>query len=50
MPVLPNAVEWLIGALGSGLVGLVVGALLIPLVAKVFAPLWGAAAGVFKRA
>lgn len=48
-PVLPDAVEWLIGALGSGMVGLVAGALLIPLVAFVFAPAWGAVAGLLRR-
>ncbi|HYF52789.1 MAG TPA: DUF808 family protein, partial [Salinarimonas sp.] len=33
-------VEWLVTAAGSGLVGLVVGAILIPVVGKVIAPLW----------
>lgn len=48
-PVLPDAVAWLVGALGSGVVGLAVGALLIPLVAFVFAPAWGAVAGLLRR-
>ena len=37
---LSGAVEWIAGAAGAGLLGLVVGFALIPLVSKVFAPAW----------
>ncbi len=33
-------VEWLVTAAGSGVVGLILGAILIPIVGKVVAPLW----------
>jgi predicted DNA repair protein MutK len=39
-PTLPAVVGWLASALGSGLVGLAAGALLIPVVGKVLAPAW----------
>jgi predicted DNA repair protein MutK len=38
--VLPGAVEWLVGALGAGLLGLAVGLALIPVSAWVLGPLW----------
>ena len=47
VPVMPDAVGWLVGAVGSGIVGLAVGALLIPVVSQVAAPLWGRMAGLF---
>jgi hypothetical protein len=47
VPLLSDTFGWLITALGSGLVGLVVGAMLIPLVGGVLAPAWKA---VFQRA
>ncbi len=40
VPVATGLVEWLIGATGSGIVGLVIGGLLIPLVGFVIAPAW----------
>ncbi len=40
MPFAGAVVEWLVGAVGSGLVGLLLGALLIPLVSRVAVPLW----------
>ncbi|HUF55503.1 MAG TPA: DUF808 domain-containing protein [Thermohalobaculum sp.] len=40
-----GAVEWLVTAAGSGLVGLAVGALLIPLVGSVIAPAWKSVRG-----
>ncbi len=39
-PLANGFVEWLAGAAGSGLVGLVIGGLLIPLVGLVIAPAW----------
>ncbi len=38
---LQGAVEWIVGAAGAGLLGLVVGFALIPVVSKVAAPAWG---------
>lgn len=35
-------VEWLVGAAGSGLAGLVLGALLLPVASHVLAPAWRA--------
>jgi uncharacterized protein len=40
VPSVASVVEWLVTALGSGLVGLLVGFALIPVVGKVLAPLW----------
>lgn len=40
-PAMEGAVEWLVAAAGSGLVGLVIGAATIPLAAYAFAPAWG---------
>lgn len=39
-PVLGGLVEWLVGAIGSGLVGLALGAATIPVVGSVLAPVW----------
>ncbi|TXM97893.1 DUF808 domain-containing protein, partial [Methylobacterium sp. WL103] len=39
-PALSGFVEWLVTAAGSGVVGLVVGGLLIPLTSFVIAPAW----------
>ncbi len=39
---LPAAVEWVVGAAGAGVVGLAVGAVLIPVVGYVIAPAWNA--------
>jgi predicted DNA repair protein MutK len=36
---LPGAVEWLVGALGAGLVGLAVGLALIPVATSILGPL-----------
>ncbi|MFC5358904.1 DUF808 domain-containing protein [Azospirillum himalayense] len=41
VPAAKAAVEWLVGAAGAGVFGLLLGALLIPLVHKVIEPLWG---------
>jgi predicted DNA repair protein MutK len=40
VPALGGAVEWIVTAIGSGLVGLVVGGLLIPITSHVLAPAW----------
>jgi hypothetical protein len=40
-----GAIEWIVNAAGSGIVGLVLGALLIPVVSRVIAPLWRLARG-----
>ena len=40
LPAISGAVEWTVGAAGSGLVGLVIGAALIPVVGSVLAPAW----------
>ncbi len=40
VPALGGAVEWIVTAIGSGLVGLVVGGLLIPVTSHVLAPAW----------
>ncbi|MBM9593369.1 DUF808 domain-containing protein [Roseitranquillus sediminis] len=39
-PVVPGFVGWLVTAAGSGVVGLILGALLIPVVGRIVAPLW----------
>ena len=50
VPVMGGAVEWIIGAAGSGLFGLALGALLIPLAGYAIAPAWKALKGVLRRA
>jgi predicted DNA repair protein MutK len=42
MPAITGAVEWIVTAAGSGVVGLVVGGALIPIVGYVLAPAWKA--------
>jgi predicted DNA repair protein MutK len=41
IPALSGVVEWIVSAIGAGLVGLAVGAALIPATGYVFAPAWG---------
>ncbi|MBD0271227.1 MAG: DUF808 domain-containing protein [Acetobacteraceae bacterium] len=48
-PALAGAVEWIVTAAGSGVVGLVVGAALIPFVEHVAAPLWQRLRGTAGR-
>jgi predicted DNA repair protein MutK len=43
LPVAAGAAQWLISAIGSGIVGLIIGAVLIPLTEHVIAPAWRAA-------
>jgi len=40
LPILPGAAEWVVAAAGAGLVGLLIGAALIPATQFVFAPAW----------
>lgn len=40
VPAMAGGVHWLVTAIGSGLLGLVVGVVLIPIVGKLVAPLW----------
>lgn len=46
VPALTGAVEWLVTAIGSGIVGLVAGFALIPIVGKVLGPLWKTVTGL----
>lgn len=45
---LAGAVEWLLGAAGAGLVGVVVGGLLIPVVSYVIVPAWRALKSIWS--
>lgn len=47
---LAGLVDWLVSAVGAGLVGLVIGALLIPLVGFVLAPAWRGAKTLVRAA
>jgi predicted DNA repair protein MutK len=49
VPAFGAAVTWLVSAAGSGVVGLVLGAVLIPVVGKVLAPLWRGAKALVGR-
>ena len=48
LPVAAGVAEWLINAIGSGIVGLTIGGVLIPLTEHVIAPAWKA--GLHKAA
>jgi uncharacterized protein len=48
MPFAQVAVEWIVSAAGAGLVGLALGALLIPLAGYVIAPSWKALKGLIR--
>lgn len=48
-PVMHGAVEWIVSAAGAGVVGLVIGGALIPLVGYVLAPAWKAAKGAMGK-
>ena len=50
VPAAGGAVEWLVTAVGSGIVGLVLGALLIPFTEHVLSPVWRAAKRVIRPA
>jgi uncharacterized protein len=49
VPMIGGFVEWLVEATGAGIVGLVVGGALIPLVGYVFAPAWKAVKALLPR-
>ena len=50
LPLGGGVAEWLVGAAGAGLVGLVLGLVLIPAVGFVIAPVWRGVSGLFRRA
>ena len=50
MPFANSAVEWIVGAAGAGIIGLAIGAILIPLVGYVVAPAWTGVKGLFVKA
>lgn len=49
LPAIGGFAEWLVGAAGSGLVGLVVGAALIPITSYVIAPIWHSLRGLRRQ-
>lgn len=49
MPVMGGFVEWLVSAIGSGIVGLVVGAVLIPVVSLGIVPVWQGMSALVRR-
>lgn len=49
IPAAGSLTGWIVSALGSGLVGLALGALLIPVAERVLAPLWRALARLWRR-
>ncbi|MHC2105488.1 MULTISPECIES: DUF808 domain-containing protein [unclassified Methylobacterium] len=49
VPFAAGIVEWLVTAMASGLIGLAVGGLLIPLTGFVLAPAWRTLSGVWRR-
>ena len=49
MPVAGGFVHWLVAAAGAGLIGLAIGAALIPLTGYVLAPAWKAMKGVLRK-
>ncbi len=50
VPFAQGPVEWIVGAAGAGVVGLVVGAVLIPVTGYAITPLWKATKGLIKPA
>ena len=50
LPPLAGVVKWIVTAAGSGIVGLLIGAILIPLVGSFFAPAWRLVKRVLRRA
>ena len=49
VPAIAGAVEWIVAAAGAGIVGLLLGAALIPLVGYVAAPAWKRVKGLLPR-
>jgi predicted DNA repair protein MutK len=50
VPFAQGAVEWIVGAAGAGMIGLAVGAALIPVTGYAIAPLWKAVKGLIRPA
>ena len=50
LPAIAGFVEWLVTAAGSGIVGLVIGAALIPVIGQVIAPIWRMLRPVLRKA
>jgi predicted DNA repair protein MutK len=50
LPAIAGFVEWLVTAVGSGVIGLLIGASLIPVIGRIVAPLWTMLRGVLRRA
>jgi predicted DNA repair protein MutK len=50
MPFARAAIEWIVSAAGAGIVGLIVGAVLIPVIGYVIAPAWKAVKGLIRPA
>jgi predicted DNA repair protein MutK len=49
LPSVASAAEWFVATAGFGLAGLVIGAMLIPLVSFVFSPAWRLLSRVLRR-
>ena len=49
LPPLGGVVEWIVTAAGSGIIGLLIGAILIPVVGFVLAPAWRLVKRVLRR-
>ena len=50
LPGIAGAIEWIVTAAGSGIVGLVIGAALIPVIGLGVAPIWTMLRGVLRKA
>ena len=50
LPAIAGLVEWLVTAAGSGIIGLIIGAALIPLIGSVVAPVWTMLRRVLRKA
>lgn len=50
VPVAQAAVEWIVSAIGAGIVGLAIGAVLIPVTGYVIAPAWKTVKGLIRSA
>jgi len=50
LPAIAGFVEWLVTAAGSGIVGLIIGAALIPVIGQVIAPVWRTLRRVLRKA
>jgi hypothetical protein len=50
LPAIAGFVEWLVTAAGSGAIGLLIGAALIPVIGRIIAPVWKALRRVLRKA